>query len=187
MGEGRAAFGIRVGREGGGMNNVAEHAIPCSTTRLPVRRAVATPAKRGVRCSDARWPEVAAALAELRAARRCSVRIVDADCGTGALLLCAVCHARALGFTAIEALGLDDAPTLVERARAAAAIVHDPAIGITFETTDLVDALGEESDFPADIVMWHDCQGCDVAVAQAVAAAGHTLIGDPAEPAGVQA
>lgn len=160
------------------MNNLAEHTIPSPVRSSPPVRSV--PASQRFRCQDARWPDIAAALAELRAAKRYSVRIVDTDCGTGALLLCAVCHARALGFTAIEALGLDDAPALVERARAAATVLHDPAIGITFETADLVGALGGETDFPADIVVWHGCQECDAAVAQAVTAAGRMLISDPA-------
>lgn len=166
------------------MNNVAEHAIPLPAARPLARRPVVSPTEQRFRCSDARWPKVAAALAALRTARRRSVRIVDANCDAGALLLCAVCHARALGFTAIEALGLDETPALVDRARAAAAIVQDPAISITFETADLVGVLGEESDFPADIVLWHSCKECDAAVAEAVAAAGRTLIGDPAQAAG---
>ncbi len=167
------------------MNNLAEHTVP-SPVRPPERRHVAIPASQRFHCQDARWPDIAAALAELRAAKRCSVRIVDTDCGTGALLLCAVCHARALGFTAIEALGFNDTPALVDRARAAATAVHDPAIGITFESADLASALDGETDFPADIVVWHGCKDCDAAVAQAVAAAGHTLIGDP-ETTGAQA
>lgn len=169
------------------MNNLAEHTVPSPVrTSPPARHRAAIPAIQRFRCQDARWPDIAAALAELRAAKRCSVRIVDTDCGTGALLLCAARHARSLGFTAIEALGLDDTPALVDRARAAAAIVHDPAIGITFETADLASALGGETDFPADIVVWHGCRDCDAALAEAVAAAGHTLIGDPAETTGTQ-
>ncbi|MGH6616563.1 SAM-dependent methyltransferase [Sphingomonas sp.] len=170
------------------MNNVAEHAIPWPIAARPrVRRRAATPAKRRFHCRDARWPAVAAALDGLRAARRCSIRIVDAACGTGELLLCAVRHARALGFTAIEARGIDAAPALVDRARAAAAGVRDPGIGITFETADLVAALSEETDLPADILVWHGGKGCDATVGRAVAAAGRTLIADPADADGVRA
>lgn len=184
MGEGRAAQGIRILREGSGMNNVAEHAIP---RPVAPRHRVAPLVPRSLRCRDARWPEVAAALDGLRASRRCSIRIVDTACGTGDLLLCAVRHARVLGFTAIEARGIDDAPALVDRARTAAAGLHDPGIGITFETANLIDALDEEADLPADIVLWHGCKGCDATVERAIAAAGRTLIADPVDAQGVQA
>lgn len=161
------------------MTHVADHCIVGPLLRPAIRPRRAAPARARPRCRDRRWPEVAAALVSLRAARRCSVRIVDADCGAGALLLCAVRYARALGFTAIEARGIDDAPALVGRARASATVLHDAAIGITFETGDLVRALDEEADFPADIVMWHGCAGCSATEAHAVACAGHTLIVDP--------
>jgi SAM-dependent methyltransferase len=135
---------------------------------------------------------VAAALAALRTRERRSVRIVDADCGAGTLLLCAVRLARRLGFTSIEARGIDHAPASIARARAAAAVMHDPAIGITFETADLVAALDDESEFPADILVWHGCaKGCDAAVENAVehavACAGRTLIADTAHAASTAA
>lgn len=163
------------------MTHVAEYGIegvfrPRRTVRA--HRPAATP-----RCRDARWPELAARLRALRADRRHSVRIVDADCGKGTLLLCAVRLARALGFTSIEARGIDDAPALVDRARASAADLHDPAVGITFEARDLVNALGDETEFPADIVVWHGCPArCDAdrrrRVERAVACAGRALIAD---------
>lgn len=104
---------------------------------------------------DPRWPAVMAALAALRDRKRCAVRIVDADCGAGCLLLQALRHARALGFTAIEGRGIDGAPALIGRARAAAARLRDPAIGVTFEAADMATALADEHDLPADIVLWH--------------------------------
>ncbi|MEG3125691.1 SAM-dependent methyltransferase [Sphingomonas sp. GB1N7] len=161
------------------MTHVAEHCIAGPLLRRAIRPRRVASARARPRCRDRRWPEVAAALVSLRAARRCSVRIVDADCGSGALLLCAVRYARALGFTAIEARGIDDTPALVGRARASAMVLHDAAIGITFEKGDLVRALDEEADFPADIVMWHGCAGCSAEEVQAVACAGHRLIADP--------
>jgi 2-polyprenyl-3-methyl-5-hydroxy-6-metoxy-1,4-benzoquinol methylase len=103
--------------------------------------------------ADARWPVLARALAELREARRRAVRIVDADCGDGALLLAAARHARVLGFVAIEVRGVDGAPALIARARAAAAALDDAAIGICFDCADMVEALAQEHDFPADIVL----------------------------------
>lgn len=159
------------------MTYVAEHTIDGPPLlRTTARRPGLA---RRPRCRDARWPEVAATLAALRATKRCSVRIVDADCGAGSLLLCAVRLARSLGFTAIEARGIDDVPALIGRARAAAAEVHDPAIGITFERGEPIAALDEESAFPADIVLWHGCGGADAARAQrAVACAAQVSIAD---------
>ncbi len=174
------------------MTHVADHTIGPVLTGLAFphrRRRAAAPRKQGriPRCRDARWPLLAAAIAGLRAARRRSVRIVDADCGAGTLLLCAVRYAQALGFTSIEARGIDKAPALVDRARHAAARISDPAIGISFETTDPTRALDEESDFPADIVLWHGPRGNDGIAARAVAAAGRTLIADPPVPEGASA
>lgn len=161
------------------MTHLPEHSIggPRRRLRTQPRRAAAAPR---LRCRDARWPAVAAALSALRATKRCSVRIIDTDCGTGTLLLCAARHARMLGFTAIEVLGIDDAEALVERARVAANGVRDPAIGLTFETRDLASALGDEADFPADIVLWHGAAGCSCDAVRAVECAGRTLIAEPA-------
>ncbi|MEG3175156.1 SAM-dependent methyltransferase [Sphingomonas sp. RB3P16] len=151
------------------MTHVAEHPIfGIPPVRPPQPRRAARVAS-APQCRDDRWPAVAARLAALRADRRRSVRIVDVDCGSGRLLLCAVRLARALGFTAIEARGVDPASALIERATKAAAALRDPAIGITFETGDYVDALRDEARFPADIVVWHGCHaGCDAAGRRAV-------------------
>lgn len=105
--------------------------------------------------NDARWTDICGALSNLRERGRHSVRIVDADCACGTLLIEAVRHARALGFTAIEGRGIDGSPAMIGRARAAAARLNEPAIGLTFEVADMVEALASEADFPADIVLWH--------------------------------
>ncbi|MBD8617590.1 SAM-dependent methyltransferase [Sphingomonas sp. CFBP 13728] len=128
---------------------------------------------------DDRWPAVAAALGELRLAKRRSVRIVDADCGAGTLLLRAVRHARSLGFTAIEGRGIDGAPALIGRARAAAASLDDPAIGMSFELADLRAALTEEAEFPADILLCDNSAG-RAGLSVAIAAAGRVVIDHPA-------
>ncbi len=121
---------------------------------LPVRsRTAVTGARTAVH--DARWPQIVAALTALRTAGRHAVRIVDAECGAGTLLLQAAHHARALGFTAIEARGIDRSPPSIGRARAAANRAADPAIGASFEVADLVVALQAEHDLPADIVLCH--------------------------------
>ena len=148
-------------------------AIAFSASERPVRRG-----QRGVTVGafgsrtarhDPRWPAIAATLAALREKRRFSVRIVDADCGAGTLLLHAAHHARLLGFTAIEARGIDGAPSLIGRARAAARRVADPAIGISFEVGEVIAALHDEDDVPADIVLWHapHAAGIDAALARA--------------------
>ncbi len=156
---------------------------------VPLRRAARIAPRGALACGinpivrgaigeidDDRWPAVADALARLHAAGRHSVRIVDADCGSGDLLLHAVRHARVLGFTAIEARGIDEVPALVERGRSAASELGDPAIGIIFESQDLVATLAEEAEFPADIILWCGEPGCRTRAAKAVAAAGYIII-----------
>jgi hypothetical protein len=104
---------------------------------------------------DPRWSKVQAALSSLRARGRHAVRVVDAQCGAGSLLLHALHHARALGFTAIEGHGADGSPALIGRARAAANRCVDPAIGTQFDVSDIITALRGEHDLPADIVICH--------------------------------
>ena len=130
--------------------------------------------------NDARWTEICAALAALRAQRRHSVRMVDADCACGTLLIKAVRHARALGFTAIEGRGIDGSPAMIGRARVAAARLHEPAIGLTFEVADLIEALADEADVPADIVLWHGSRADDnrPGLRESLAKAGDIVIGD---------
>jgi hypothetical protein len=104
-----------------------------------------------------------------------SVRIVDADCGAGTLLIRAARHARTLGFTAIEGRGIDGVPALIGRARSAAARLDDPAIGLCFDMADLRRALDEEAEFPADILLCDNRHGrADLALA--IAAAGRVVI-----------
>jgi hypothetical protein len=62
--------------------------------------------------------------------------------------------------------------------RLAASKVHDPAIGLTFETADIACALDEEIEFPADIVLWHGSGRDEASAARAVARAGRALIAD---------
>ena len=130
--------------------------------------------------NDARWTDICAALAALREQGRHSVRIVDADCACGTLLIEAVRHARALGFTAIEGRGIDGSPAMIGRARAAAARLQEPAIGLTFEITDMIEALVSEADFPADIVLWHGGRAGDDRpdLRASLARAGDLVIGD---------
>jgi hypothetical protein len=146
-----------------------------------LRPASSVTAGSRVAQSDPRWPQIAAALADLRARHRHSVRIVDADCACGTLLIETVRHARALGFFSIEGRGINGAPTMIGRARAAAARLHDPAIGLTFELADMAEALAQEADFPADIVVYHGRhgEGDQPGIARLLAAAGDLVVSGP--------
>ncbi len=130
--------------------------------------------------NDTRWAHICIALAALRTRQRHAVRIVDADCACGTLLIKAVRHAKALGFTAIEGRGIDGSPALIGRARAAAARLHEPAIGLTFEVMDMIEALASEADFPADIVLWHGGRAGDdqSGLRASLAKAGDLIISD---------
>ena len=103
---------------------------------------------------DPRWPAIRSALSGLREQRRFAVRIVDADCGAGALLIRAVRHARMLGFTAIEGRGIGGSAAMIGRARCAARRASDPAIGLEFASLTRDEALRAERDLPADILLW---------------------------------
>lgn len=132
---------------------------------------------------DVRWPRIAAALAALRENGRYAVRIVDADCGAGCLLLHALHEADELGFKAIEGRGIDGSPALIGRARAAASRGRSGAVGVVFEAVDMASALRAENEFPADIVIWHGSRAGDIRpdVLLALRAAGDVIIGDNAQ------
>lgn len=162
------------------MTYFAEQELPILLRwRPPPRDRHRVRKRKSIYCKDARWPAVAKALAALHGAKRRSVRIVDTDCGAGGLLLCAVRYARTLGFTAIEARGISHVEASIRRAQAAAANLHDPAIGISFEAAELVRALDDEEDLPADIIIWHGRAPHSNAESRAVANAGRALISDP--------
>ncbi|SFO30656.1 methyltransferase domain-containing protein [Sphingomonas sp. OK281] len=130
---------------------------------------------------DPRWPRIQAALLELQSGGRHAVRIVDADCGAGTLLLHAMGHARQLGFTAVEGHGIDRSSLLIGRARLAARHAADPALGVDFEAADMITALRDEQDLPADIVICHDLSRYrPPEAARAVRNAGRVVIADDA-------
>ncbi|WCP73921.1 SAM-dependent methyltransferase [Sphingomonas hankookensis] len=142
------------------------------------RRTHPAPVRRSVR-ADPRWPQIVAALQELRDAHRHAVRIVDADCACGTLLIEVARHARVMGFTAIEGRGIDGSPALIGRARAAAARLHDPAIGLAFDMIDLRTALLQEAEAPADLLLWHGARPADATgMAPLLAAAATRVIAD---------
>lgn len=150
--------------------------------RLPSASTVTPATILGSRAAhnDARWTDICAALAALRERGRHSIRIVDADCACGSLLIEAVRYARAIGFTAIEGRGIDGSPAMIGRARAAAGRLHEPAIGLTFEVADMIEALASEADFPADMILWHGGRAEDdrPGVRASLAKAGKIILGD---------
>ena len=107
--------------------------------------------------------QVDAALRNLRVHGRRAIRILDLGCGPGTRLLRVVRHARAMGFTAIEARGVD--PAWPARA---APILLDPAIGLTFETGDPLAALAGEADHDCDLLL------CDPALLDRLPASART-------------
>lgn len=102
---------------------------------------------------DGRWPSMLRKLKGLRKRGRRSIRIVDADCGAGELLMHAVRRARAMGFLAIEGRGIDADPRLIASARQAAARQRDPAIGLVFEQGEQEKIMREEAEYPADLLL----------------------------------
>ncbi|OAN57618.1 hypothetical protein [Sphingomonas sp. TDK1] len=133
------------------------YALPSAPDRAPlaaiVREALCEEADRCA-IQDLRWPAVLERLETLREQGRRSVRIVDAACGSGSLLLAAVRRARALGFLAIEARGVERDAALLARARSAAATLSDPAIDLHFDLGTPEPAMREETMFPADILLY---------------------------------
>lgn len=102
---------------------------------------------------DHRWPAMLRKLKGLRKRGRRAIRIVDADCGAGELLIHAVQRAREMGFVAIEGRGIDADPRLIASALRAAARQGDPAIGLVFEQGDPDRVLREEAEYPADLLL----------------------------------
>lgn len=96
---------------------------------------------------------VDAALLEMQAAGRHAVRIVDIGCRSGATLIRALVRARSLGFVAIEGRGVDLSGDDVMVARWATQSWRDPAIGVSFEAGDILDALAQEEDAGIDLLI----------------------------------
>ncbi len=140
--------------------------------------AVQSVAVQGARThaeKDRRWPAMLRKLKGLRKRGRHSIRIVDADCGAGELLIHAVRRARELGFVAIEGRGIDNDPRLVASARQAAARQTDPAIGLVFEEGDIDRAMRAEIEFPVDLLLCPSSKENDRELAKLAHAAGDEL------------
>lgn len=141
-------------------------------------RSVAMQGARREAEKDRRWPAMLRKLRGLRKRGRHSIRIVDADCGAGELLIHAVHRARELGFVAIEGRGIDSDPRLIANARRAAARQTDPAIGLVFEAGDMDRAMREEVEFRADLLLCSSSGENERELARLAHAAGDTVLWD---------
>lgn len=101
------------------------------------------------------WRQIDDTLIGLRKAGRCAIRILDVGCGDGAWLISTVLRAQMLGFVAIEARGFDILPALIDRARSMAGGIADHRIGFSFDVADAGEALSQEDDHGADLVLCH--------------------------------
>jgi SAM-dependent methyltransferase len=88
------------------------------------------------------WDAIEIALRGLRASGKETLTVLDLGCGPGTWLRRTVTRARQLGFTRIDALGLDIATAQLNRARAhARALSEQPGIALRFERGDLCGRL----------------------------------------------
>jgi hypothetical protein len=164
------AYAVPPERSGAPLSAIVRHAL-CETAEAIAAR-------------DLRWPAILAQLKMLRAAGRRSVRIVDAACGDGALLLPALGRARALGFVAIEARGVDGDADALARARRAAAAMADRAVEVQFDLGSVETALREEAAFPADILLYAANLSDMARFAALARRAGDMALGGPPRGAG---
>lgn len=147
--------------------------------------AAAQPESIGDRAEkDRRWPAMLRRLKGLRKRGRRSIRIVDADCGAGDLLIHAARRARELGFVAIEGRGVDTDPRFVAQAQRTAAWQADPAIGLVFELGHQCEAMREETDFPADLLLCSATGDDAREIADLARMAGDTVLCDRREATG---
>jgi hypothetical protein len=91
-------------------------------------------------------------LRDLRDTGRRAISILDTRCRNGDLLIRAARHARALGFVAIEARGVDALAGGIAAARTAARAWPDPGIGFVFDVRPRGGAFPIE-DLEADILI----------------------------------
>jgi hypothetical protein len=125
-----------------------------SLAKYEPRWAPANPVGLGSSAADRRAATlIEEALLEMQGAGHHAVRIVDANCGSGATLIRAVVRARALGFVAIEGRGVDVSGDDIMIAGWATKTWQDPAIGLSFEVGDIGNALEHEDDAAVDILL----------------------------------
>lgn len=128
---------------------------------------------------DPRWNALVAQLAELREQGRRAIRMVDLNCGEGALLIEAAKQASRLGFLAIEGAGVDPDPDKISAARRRAGMLHDVAIGLEFEAMPPMERLAREAECPADIIFHRIPAERSQAFEHALARAGNLVLAEP--------
>jgi SAM-dependent methyltransferase len=102
---------------------------------------------------QALWRRLDAMLVRMWTGGRRAIRILDLGCGTGSWLLRLAVRARDLGFSAIDGLGVDISPAMIDIARSRLRYAFDPHIGLRFDVADMLDAIGEEDEGSFDIVI----------------------------------
>ena len=147
--------------------------------RRPAISPMPFTAAPGPRARDRRWPAVKRRIKALRERGRRSIRIVDAGCGAGELLIAAARYARAFGFVAIEGRGIDQDPRRVAHARQAATGLDDPAIGLVFEQREVESVLREECEFPVDLLLCPAPEAGKQALVDLARAAARAVLWEP--------
>lgn len=94
------------------------------------------------------WRRIDAELVSIRSSGRTSIRIIDAGCGPGTWLFRCALRAKSLGFAAVEGLGFDISPAMIDLAVETRAVLNDPAINLEFAVSDIADgwACGHRAD-----------------------------------------
>lgn len=99
------------------------------------------------------WQRIEAALVELRLQGRRTIRILDLGCGPGTWTLRTALRARALGFEAVEARGVDLSAGLIALAHDSAGAARGPGLAIDFAVEDLEAALALEAVRSCDLIL----------------------------------
>jgi SAM-dependent methyltransferase len=99
------------------------------------------------------WARLDAMLVRLWTGGRRAIRILDLGCGAGSWLLRLAVRARDLGFSAIDGLGVDISPAMIDIARSHLRYAFDPHIGLRFEVADMLESMDAEDEGSFDIVI----------------------------------
>jgi SAM-dependent methyltransferase len=100
------------------------------------------------------WARIDAALVDLRAQGRNSLRILDLGCGPGTWLIRTVLRAHALGFGTVVARGIDVSQELIGLARDTSRRAAKAGLELDFEVADILSALANVQDRSIDLTLW---------------------------------
>ena len=87
------------------------------------------------------WARIDAALVDLRAQGRRTIRILDLGCGPGTWLMRTMVRAHTLGFQAVIGRGIDVSRELIALAWTASERVANLSMELHFEVADIISAL----------------------------------------------